>query len=58
LFVREAVFSFRILYTNVPSRVLRLLAIEVILQGKRAHGMRISLHWGAWQGPSLPETYV
>jgi hypothetical protein len=25
-------FIFRILYTNVPSRVLRLLAIEVMLQ--------------------------
>jgi hypothetical protein len=31
-FVREAAFSFRIHYTNVPSRVLRLLALVVMLQ--------------------------
>ena len=31
-FVRETAFSFRVLHTNVPSRVLRLLAIEVMLQ--------------------------
>jgi hypothetical protein len=31
-FVRETAFSFRMLYTNVPSRVLRLLAPEVMLQ--------------------------
>jgi len=29
---RETAFSARILYTNVPSRVLRLLAVEVLLQ--------------------------
>jgi len=31
-FVRETAFSFRVLYTDVPSRVLRLLPIEVMLQ--------------------------
>jgi hypothetical protein len=30
-FVRETSFSFRILDTNIPSRVLRLLAMEVML---------------------------
>ena len=31
-FVRETAFSFRILYANAPSRVLGLLALDVMLQ--------------------------
>ena len=26
--------------------------------GRRPQGMGMSVHWGAWQGASLPETYV
>jgi hypothetical protein len=31
-FVRETAFSYRVLYTNVPSRLLRLLTLGVMLQ--------------------------
>ena len=58
---RETAFSFRILYTNVPSRVLRLLAIEVMLHERiwgRAQGTGMSLRWGAWQRASLSGTCV
>ena len=30
--VRKTAFSFKMRYTNVPSRVLRLLALEAMLQ--------------------------
>jgi hypothetical protein len=49
--VRETAFNFRILYTNVPSIVLRLLAIELMLQEKIwAQGTGMSLRWGAGRG--------
>jgi len=41
LFIREMAFSFRILYMNVPSRVLRLLARGNVTgtdMGRRAQG--------------------
>jgi hypothetical protein len=40
-FIKETAFSFRVLYTNVPSRVLRLLVLEVMLQERIwAEGLR------------------
>jgi hypothetical protein len=39
--VRETAFSFRILSANVPSRVFKLLAIEVMLQERiRGGGLK------------------
>jgi len=60
-FVRETAFSVKVLCTNVPSRVLRLLAISNVTgtdMGRRAQGTGMSLRWGAWQRASLSGTYV
>jgi hypothetical protein len=62
LFVRETAFSFRVLYTKCLLESTKAVAnrgnVTGTDMGRRAQGMGMSLHWGAWQGATLPGTYV
>jgi hypothetical protein len=58
-FVRQGdCFQFQDTLYKCPLESIKAVGKEVILQGWRAQGMGMSLHWGAWQGASLPGTYV